>query len=65
MSNTKFNQCPNCGKNPSSGLFGGSTTTPINECEVCGTKFCLAKCGSRCPNCGSQKKRKIGYCASR
>lgn len=61
---TRFNQCPNCGKRPTPGLLG-STSTDVYECRECETRFCYANCGNRCPNCGSKDKRKIGTCSSR
>jgi len=59
---TKFNQCPNCGKRPTKGFFGGNSMD-IYECKVCGSKHCGKYCGERCPNCGNTKRGKIGYCS--
>lgn len=61
---TKFNQCPNCGKTPSPGVFGKGVTD-VYECKKCGTVFCYKHCGTRCPNCASKEKKKIGYTMSR
>lgn len=60
---TKFNQCPNCGKKPARSMLGREYTK-IYECKDCGTLFCYANCGERCPDCGSKDKREVGSCAS-
>ena len=61
---TKFNQCPNCHKRPSSGWLGQQHSKTIYECKNCDTKYCR-ECGDgRCPNCGMKEKREIGVCYS-
>lgn len=61
---THFNQCPNCGRNPPSGMFGKGHMD-ICECKQCGTISCRDYCGPRCPNCGCKEKAKIGYATSK
>lgn len=60
---TKFNHCPNCGKKPKGGFFGGQYMT-IHECRACGALYCY-QCGDkRCPNCGHKERREAGRCLS-
>ena len=56
---TKFNQCPNCGRTPSSGFFDGSWFT-IYACAKCGSCYCHDCGGERCPDCGSKERTKAG-----
>lgn len=58
---TRFNCCPNCGREPSGGLWGGAYFI-IYECLRCGTCYCYACGGERCPNCGSKERTKAGEC---
>lgn len=54
---TRFNQCPNCGHEPSG--FGVSHMD-IFECKKCGTHYCHDCGGDRCPDCASQSRGKAG-----
>lgn len=58
---TKFNQCPNCRKQPAGGWFGGAYFK-IYECKKCGTLYCYHCGGERCPDCGSKDRREAGEC---
>jgi len=52
---TKFNQCPNCGKKPTSGAY-----MKIYKCNKCGKLYCHMCGGDYCPDCGSKERREIG-----
>jgi len=57
---TRLNQYPNCRRKSTRG-FSGQSGTDVYECQQCGTVVCYRNCGSRCPDCGSRDKRKVGY----
>jgi len=58
---TRFNCCPNCGKEPSGGIFGG-LYFKIYECGDCGTLYCYSCGGERCPECGSKRRTVAAEC---
>ncbi|OPZ82401.1 MAG: hypothetical protein BWY77_00187 [bacterium ADurb.Bin431] len=58
---SSYDCCPNCGHKPH-----GLTVAYMNiyKCEICKTKFCHecrgSNNGNRYPECGSERKSKIG-----
>lgn len=56
---TKFNQCPNCAKKISGGLFGGGYFK-VYECKKCETCYCYDCGGDRCPKCASKERQEVG-----
>jgi hypothetical protein len=57
----RFDECPNCGRNPPDGFLEG-THFNIYECEECGKLYCHECDNGRCPECGSEECDEVGQC---